>query len=72
MGWRSGSGKKKQNTCKTTTISDGQGRNLWSGADRPGWMHDQTVLRTESIAELFRQHPNVKAEVDEGLPGPGQ
>ncbi|WP_215448742.1 transposase family protein [Streptomyces sp. ATCC 21386] len=30
------SGKKKQNTMKTTTISDGQGSTLWSGADRPG------------------------------------
>lgn len=63
------SGKKKQNTCKTTTISDGQGRTLWSGADRPGRMHDQTALRTEGIAELFRQHPNAKAEVDGGYRG---
>nr|WP_280882371.1 transposase [Streptomyces pseudovenezuelae] len=30
------SGKRKQNTIKTTTISDGQGRTLWSGATRPG------------------------------------
>ncbi|MER5619070.1 hypothetical protein ABT068_45120, partial [Streptomyces sp. NPDC002215] len=37
------SGKKKQNTAKTTTISDGSGRLLWSGADRPGRMHDQTA-----------------------------
>jgi hypothetical protein len=48
------SGKKKQNTIKTTTISDGQGRLLWSGADRPGRMHDQTAMRTEGIAEQFR------------------
>ncbi|MFG2386874.1 hypothetical protein [Streptomyces avermitilis] len=27
-------GKKKENTIKTTTISDGQGRLLWSGANR--------------------------------------
>lgn len=40
------SGKKKQNTIKTTTISDGQGRLLWSGADRPGRMHDQAAMRT--------------------------
>ncbi|MEU7599221.1 transposase family protein [Streptomyces sp. NPDC039022] len=71
------SGKKKQNTCKTTTISDGQGRTLWSGADRPGRMHDQTAVRTEGIADQFRLHPNVKAEVDEGYRGlanefPGQ
>jgi DDE superfamily endonuclease/Helix-turn-helix of DDE superfamily endonuclease len=63
------SGKKKQNTCKTTTISDGQGRTLWSGADRPGRMHDQTAMRTEGIAEQFRLHPQVKAEVDEGYRG---
>ncbi|MEU0254183.1 transposase family protein [Streptomyces sp. NPDC006184] len=63
------SGKKKQNTCKTTTISDGQGRTLWSGADRPGRMHDQTAMRTEGIAEQLRLHPEVKAEVDEGYRG---
>ncbi|MEU6181577.1 transposase family protein [Streptomyces coeruleorubidus] len=63
------SGKKKQNTCQTTTISDSQGRTLWSGADRPGRMHDQTAVRTEGIAEQLRLHPNVKAEVDEGYRG---
>ncbi len=63
------SGKKKQNTMKTTTISDGQGRILWSGADRPGRMHDQTAMRTEGIAEQFRLHPDVRAEVDEGYRG---
>ncbi|WP_406865022.1 transposase family protein [Streptomyces sp. HUAS MG47] len=44
-------GKKKQNTAKTTTISDGSGRLLWAGAHRPGRMHDQTAVRTEGIAE---------------------
>lgn len=63
------SGKKKRNTIKMTTISDGQGRTLWSGADRPGRMHDQTAMRTEGIAEQFRLHPAVKAEVDEGYRG---
>ncbi|WP_431045398.1 transposase family protein [Streptomyces sp. P1-3] len=63
------SGKHKQNTIKTTTISDGQGRTLWSGADRPGRMHDQTAMRTEGIAEQFRLHPRVRAEVDEGYRG---
>lgn len=63
------SGKKRQNTIKTTTISDGQGRTLWSGADRPGRMHDQTAMRTEGIAEQFRLHPDVTAEVDEGYRG---
>ncbi|MCQ4043703.1 transposase family protein [Streptantibioticus rubrisoli] len=60
------SGKKRQNTIKTTTISDGQGRTLWSGADRPGRMHDQTAMRSEGIAEQLRLRPTVKAEVDEG------
>ncbi|MFE5140355.1 transposase family protein [Streptomyces fagopyri] len=71
------SGKRRQNTIKTTTISDHQGRTLWSGATRPGRMHDQTAVRTEGIAEQFRQYPAVKAEVDEGYRGlanefPGQ
>ncbi len=63
------SGKKKQNTAKTTTISDGSGRLLWSGAHRPGRMDDQTAVRTEGIAEQFRLHSRVKAEVDEGYRG---
>ncbi|MFJ3644202.1 transposase family protein [Streptomyces sp. NPDC090108] len=63
------SGKHKQNTIKTTTISDHQGRTLWSGAVRPGRMHDQTAVRTEGIAERFRMHPAVKAEVDDGCRG---
>ena len=63
------SGKKKHNTMKATTISDGQGRTLWSGGDRAGRMHDQTAMRTERIAEQFRLHPDVKAEVDEGYRG---
>jgi hypothetical protein len=40
------SGKKKQNTSKTTTFSDGRGRTLFSGVVRPGRMRDQTVVRT--------------------------
>ena len=63
------SGKKKQNTIKTTTFSDGQGRTLFSGAVRPGRMHDQTAVRSEGIAEQFRWHPTVTAEVDEGYRG---
>lgn len=63
------SGKRRQNTVKTTTISDGQGRTLWSGADRPGRMHDQTALRTDGIAEHLRLHPDVTVEVDEGYRG---
>jgi hypothetical protein len=58
------SGKKKMNTAKASVITDGQGRTLWAGAFRPGRMHDQTALRTEGIAGLFRQYPQVKAKVD--------
>jgi len=63
------SGKRRQNTIKTTTFSDGQGRTLFSGVVRPGRMHDQTAVRSEGIAEQFRQHSKVKAEVDEGYRG---
>jgi DDE superfamily endonuclease len=71
------SGKKKQNTEKATMISDGQGRELWLGAIRPGRMHDVTQIRTEGIEEQLRLHPTVRAEVDAGYPGlardfPGQ
>ncbi|MFD7539886.1 transposase family protein [Streptomyces sp. NPDC059819] len=63
------SGKKRQNTIKTTMISDHQGRTLWSGAARPGRMHDQTAVRIEGIAEQLRLRPAVKAEVDAGYRG---
>ncbi|MCZ4103736.1 transposase family protein [Streptomyces sp. H39-C1] len=36
---------------------------------RPGRIHDQTAVRTEGIAEQFRQHPTVEAQVDEGYRG---
>jgi hypothetical protein len=71
------SGKKKMNTEKATVITDGEGRTLWAGAFRPGRMHDQTAVRTEGIADLFTQFPQVKAKVDAGYRGlakefPGQ
>jgi hypothetical protein len=71
------SGKKKMNTEKATVITDEQGRTLWAGAFRPGRMHDQTAVRTEGIAGLFEQFPQVKAKVDAGYRGlakefPGQ
>jgi len=71
------SGKKKMNTKKATVITDGEGRTLWAGAFRPGRMHDQTAVRTEGIAGLFKQFPQVKAKVDAGYRGlakefPGQ
>jgi DDE superfamily endonuclease len=59
----------KQNTIKTTTICDGQGRTLWAGAVRPGRMHDQTAAKTEGIEDLLRQHPMVTATVDAGYQG---
>ncbi|MFB7574794.1 transposase family protein [Streptomyces sp. NPDC056165] len=61
--------KKKQNTIKTTTFSDHQGRTLFSGVVRPGRMHDQTAVRTERIAGQFRLRPAVRAEVDNGYRG---
>ncbi|MGY5033947.1 transposase family protein [Streptomyces sp. 900116325] len=71
------SGKREQNTMKTTTFSDGQGRLPLSGLARPGRMHDRTAVRTEGIAEQFRTRPGVKAKVDSGYLGlvkecPGQ
>jgi hypothetical protein len=63
------SGKKKQNTKKATVVTDREGRTLWAGAFRPGRMHDQTAVRTEGIADLFRQFPQVKAKVDAGYRG---
>jgi hypothetical protein len=71
------SGKKKMNTKKAAVVTDGGGRTLWAGAFRPGRMHDQTAVRTEGIADLFRRHPDVKAKVDAGYRGlarefPGQ
>ena len=63
------SGKKKMNTKKATVVTDGGGRTLWAGAFRPGRMHDQTAVRTEGIADLFTQFPQVKAKVDAGYRG---
>src|SRR5690349_24661703 len=63
------SGKKKMNTKKATVITDEKGRTLWAGAFRPGRMHDQTAVRTEGIADLFTQFPQVKAKVDAGYRG---
>jgi hypothetical protein len=71
------SGKKKQNTIKSTAVSDGDGRLLWLGAFRPGRMHDVTALRTDGTEDLLRRYPDVQAEVDAGYQGlardfPGQ
>ncbi|WP_244943053.1 transposase [Streptomyces inhibens] len=63
------SGKKRQNTIKTTAFSHARGRTLFSGVVRLGCMHDQTAVRTEGIAEQLRQYPKVMVEVDEGYRG---
>jgi hypothetical protein len=63
------SGKMRQNTKKATVVTDGSGRTLWTGAFRPGRMHDQTALKTEGICDLFEQYPQVKAKVDAGYRG---
>ena len=63
------SGKKKQNTKKAAVITGPDGGTLWAGAFRPGRMHDQTAVRTEGIADLFRRYPQVRAKVDAGYRG---
>jgi hypothetical protein len=63
------SGKKKMNTKKAAVITGEKGRTLWAGAFRPGRMHDQTAVRTEGIAGLLTQYPDVKATVDAGYRG---
>ncbi|MFE2971786.1 transposase family protein [Streptomyces sp. NPDC059340] len=63
------SGKMRQNTKKVTVITDGQGSTLWTGAIRPGRMHDQTAVNTEGIGDLFERYPTVKAKVDAGYRG---
>lgn len=71
------SGKKRQNTKKATVITGPDGGTLWTGAFRPGRMHDQTAIKTEGICDLLEQYPQVKAHVDAGYQGlakqyPGQ
>jgi hypothetical protein len=57
------------NTKKAAVVTGGQTRTLRAGAFRPGRMHDQTAVRTEGIADLFRQFPQLKAKVDAGYRG---
>jgi hypothetical protein len=63
------SGKRRQNTIKPSVISDDRGRTLWTGAVRPGRMHDQTAVKTEGIVDLLAQHPDVRLRTDEGYRG---
>lgn len=62
-------GKKRQNTKKAAVVTDEAGRTLWTGAVRPGRMHDQTALRTEGISDLLERFPRVKTKVDAGYRG---
>lgn len=57
---------KKQNTIKSTVISDDGRRMLWDGAFRPARLHDATAVRTEGIEDLLRHYRDVQAEVDSG------
>jgi hypothetical protein len=63
------SGKPQQNTIKLTTCSDAAGRTLWTGAARPGRMHDQTAVNTEGVGDLLAQHSTVNVHVDAGYRG---
>jgi DDE superfamily endonuclease len=65
------SGKRRQNTVKTTTCSDQAGRTLWTGAVRPGRMHDQTAAKTEGIVDLLGGAPPRPGQRRRGLPGAG-
>ncbi|MEU0663830.1 transposase family protein [Streptomyces lavendulocolor] len=66
------SGKRKQNTEKTTVISDDAGRTMWTGVIRPGRMHDQAALKTEGIWDLIQQYPEVNSPGRRRVPGPGE
>ncbi len=71
------SGKVKQNTVKSTVVSDEYGATLWCGGRRPGRMHDTTAARVEGIDALLDAYPQVNVLVDAGYQGlakdhPGQ
>lgn len=53
----------------TNIASDAHGRPLWSGAIRPGRMHDQAAMRTEGVDDLLHAYPEVKILVDSGYRG---
>jgi DDE superfamily endonuclease/Helix-turn-helix of DDE superfamily endonuclease len=70
-------GKKRRHTIKTTVIGDQAGRLLWTGAIRPGRMHDQTAIKTEGIADLLDHYQRVRIWADQAYRGlsknhPGQ
>lgn len=71
------SGKRRQNTIKTTLAADDAGRVIWAGAICPGRLHDQTAIKAWGIDDLLDQHPGVAVLVDAGYRGlakahPGQ
>jgi hypothetical protein len=53
-------GEDAQNTIKATLIAEGDGVTVWSGAIRPGRMHDQAALRVEGIDPLIDAYPPSK------------
>lgn len=63
------SGKKKQNTMKTTVVAAHQRRTLWTDAMRPRRMHDATASHTEGVDACFRHFPLVEVLLDEGYLG---
>ena len=69
---RSSQARRSRTRKRPPSSPTAKGRTLWAGAFRPGRMHDQTAVRTEGIADLFTQFPQVKAKVDAGYRGPGQ
>ncbi|MFJ3720617.1 transposase family protein [Streptomyces sp. NPDC090057] len=73
------SGKRKQNTIKTTTFSDHQGRLLLSDLVRPGRIHDQTAVRTGGRRRAVPYPPRREGEgrfrparAGQGVPRPGR
>lgn len=63
------SGKKRQNTMKTTIVADDAGHVLHATQVRPGRIHDQTALKYDGVEQLFNAYPSVHVLVDAGYRG---
>lgn len=59
------SGKARRNTIKTAVICDQACRLLWTGAIRPGRMHDATQIRTEGLEDLLHHFTRVRIWADQ-------